>query len=348
MKRIIRQGLFSSQAAPARSWQSYSTSGAFHAVVITLLCLITFPVVKETAKPRERFTLLAPVPPVFKPKIVSPATQRPVLSKKEIIVANIVPKPVFIPPPVVKPPEPTPQLLAKAPELKEVTPIPVEHPPDAKLAPPKPEIHTGVFAASDPAKGVRTPHELKVGGFGDPNGLPPSSDPRPAPLTMARLGAFDMPNGVGHGGGGGPSQNGGVKAAGFGTAGDTSGVPGGTSASAHGSVRTGGFGDGVAERGSPTPARSAEVAVTPVEIIYKPKPAYTEEARNLRLEGKVSLEVVFLATGGVKVVRIVHGLGHGLDEAAEQAAVQVRFHPAMRGGVPVDTNASIYITFELT
>jgi TonB family protein len=286
--------------------------------------------------------------PVFKPKIPHPVIQHPVLLKKEVIVTNILPKPVVIPPPVVKPPEP--KLLAKAPEIKEITPVPVQHLPEAKLpapAPPKPEIHTGVFASNDLAKGARAPHELKVGGFGDPNGVPPSSDSRPATLTMARLGGFDMPNGDGHGGGGGHSQNGGVKAAGFGTAGDPSGVPGGTGT--HGSVRTGGFGDGtVAERGGPSQVRAAEPSVSPVEIVFKPKPVYTEEARNLKLEGKVSLEVIFLATGGVKVLRVVHGLGHGLDEAAEQAATQVRFHPAMRGGVPVDTSANIYITFELT
>ena len=266
-----------------------------------------------------------------------------------MIVRNI-PRPV-IPPPVVKRPEPKPQLLAKAPEVKEVTPVPVQHLPEAKLpapAPPKPEVHTGVFAANDLAKGPRVLNQLKVGGFGDPNGVKPSADSRQGQLMMARLGGFDMPNGDGKGGGGGHSQNGGVKAAGFGSAGDPNGVPGGTGT--HGTVRTGGFGDGtVAERGTaPVQARPAEPPTTPVQILFKPKPVYTEEARNLRLEGQVSLQVVFLATGGVRVVRVVHGLGHGLDEAAQQAASQVRFHPAMRGGVPVDTNATIYITFELT
>jgi hypothetical protein len=37
-----------------------------------------------------------------------------------------------------------------------------------------------------------------------------------------------------------------------------------------------------------------------------------------------------------------------LDEAAQQAAMQVRFKPASKSGAPVDTNATISITFELT
>jgi TonB family protein len=85
-----------------------------------------------------------------------------------------------------------------------------------------------------------------------------------------------------------------------------------------------------------------------VEILFKPHPSYSAEARNLHLEGQVSLEVVFQASGAVKVVRVIRGLGHGLDEAAQQAALQVRFKPATRSGAPVDTNATISITFELT
>jgi TonB family protein len=348
MSRIISQSLFRSETAPARSWQSYVTSGAVHVGVIAALCFISFPAVNKIVKPQERATLISPVLPVYKPKVVpQPIIRHPIVLKKEIIVKNI-PKPL-IPPPVVKPPEPKPQLLAKAPEVKEIAPVPVDHLPETKLAPPappKPEVHTGVFASDTLAKGARAPHELKVGGFGDPNGVHTSPDSRPAPVMMARLGGFDMPNGEGHSGGGGRAQNGGVHAAGFGSAGDPNGVPGGTGT--HGSVRTGGFGDGTVASAGHAQTRQIEPSTTPVEILFKPKPVYTQEARSLRLEGQVSIQVLFLANGGVKIVHVVHGLGHGLDEAAEQAAMQVRFRPATRDGVPVDTSATIYITFELT
>jgi TonB family protein len=64
------------------------------------------------------------------------------------------------------------------------------------------------------------------------------------------------------------------------------------------------------------------------------------------LEGQVSLDVVFQSNGSVRILRVAKGLGHGLDEAAEHAALQVRFRPATRDGVPVDSNATIHITFE--
>jgi TonB family protein len=161
---------------------------------------------------------------------------------------------------------------------------------------------------------------------------------------LAQVGSFDRPNGSGQSGGGGRGESGVVRESGFGTVGAASGH--GTD---NGSVRTGAFGNSTTsptQRGK-TPEAAVPV-VTPVEILFKPKPAYSAEARNLRLEGQVSLEVVFLSTGSIRVVRVVHGLGHGLDEAAQQAALQVRFKPATRGGVAVDTNATINITFELT
>jgi len=114
-------------------------------------------------------------------------------------------------------------------------------------------------------------------------------------------------------------------------------------------VRLGGFGDQTAPTAESRPPRQPETnAYTAVEILFKPKPVYTMDARDSRVEGEVSLEVVFLASGEIRVGRVVHGLGHGLDEAAQQAAARVRFKPATRAGVPVDTPATIRITFELT
>jgi TonB family protein len=121
---------------------------------------------------------------------------------------------------------------------------------------------------------------------------------------------------------------------------------------AHGNapaVRLGGFGDQTTRPAGNRPAIQPEMnAYTPVEILFKPKPVYTVDARDSRVEGEVSLEVVFLATGEIQVGRVVHGLGHGLDQAAQQAAALVRFKPATRAGVPVDTPATIRITFELS
>ena len=67
----------------------------------------------------------------------------------------------------------------------------------------------------------------------------------------------------------------------------------------------------------------------------------------MKLEGDVLLQVVFTASGEVKVERIVQGLGYGLDESAVSAAHQIRFHPALRDGQPVDFPAIVHITFAL-
>ena len=49
--------------------------------------------------------------------------------------------------------------------------------------------------------------------------------------------------------------------------------------------------------------------MVPAEVVFKPTPAYTPEARNLRIEGEVVLEVVFEATGKLRVVRVVRVWG---------------------------------------
>ncbi len=79
----------------------------------------------------------------------------------------------------------------------------------------------------------------------------------------------------------------------------------------------------------------------------KPRPDYTAEGRNLRLEGDVVLDVVFLASGQVQVSRVASGLGHGLDESATRAAQQIKFKPALREGQPVDYPARVRIEFRL-
>jgi TonB family protein len=61
----------------------------------------------------------------------------------------------------------------------------------------------------------------------------------------------------------------------------------------------------------------------------------------------VLLEVVLEATGRIHVVRVVRGLGHGLDDAAMRAAEQIRFKPATRDGQPSDSTAVLHIIFQL-
>jgi TonB family protein len=67
----------------------------------------------------------------------------------------------------------------------------------------------------------------------------------------------------------------------------------------------------------------------------------------LAIEGEVLVEVVLEASGTVRVVRLVKGLGHGLDESAQAAAREIRFRPALKEGIPADSTAVVHIVFQL-
>lgn len=113
-------------------------------------------------------------------------------------------------------------------------------------------------------------------------------------------------------------------------------------------VRAGGFQSAVATAAPRATVQAAEQgSETPVAILDKPRPSYTEEARQLKIEGEVLLEVLFAASGKAHVQRVIRGLGHGLDESAVRSAEAIRFRPAMRGGAPVDATAVARITFQL-
>jgi len=117
---------------------------------------------------------------------------------------------------------------------------------------------------------------------------------------------------------------------------------------AHREITTGNFGDaGIAVAGP----RSSKASDTPIsssaEILSKPRPAYTDEARRLKIEGEVLLEVLFSASGETRVLRMIQGLGHGLDENAITAARTIQFRPAKRGDTAADSTAVVHIVFQL-
>jgi TonB family protein len=115
-----------------------------------------------------------------------------------------------------------------------------------------------------------------------------------------------------------------------------------------GTLQSSGFGDQtVAAEAPKKKANTGEGATTPVDILEKPRPEYTAEGRTLKLEGDVVIDMVFLANGTIQVNRVISGLGHGLDEAATQAAQRIKFKPAKRDGQPVDFPARVRIEFRL-
>jgi TonB family protein len=94
-------------------------------------------------------------------------------------------------------------------------------------------------------------------------------------------------------------------------------------------------------------AANSAPAFTPPVVISEPKARYTAEAQEARIQGEVTLQVRFLASGQVEVIRVVNGLGHGLDEEAKHVAENIRFKPAERNGQPVDHTTLIHVTFQL-
>jgi TonB family protein len=212
-------------------------------------------------------------------------------------------------------------------------------------------IRTGEFGSSA-APSVNAPiQRVQTGGFGDPNGVKGEGKEN-AHLTIAQVGSFELPHGPGQGNGAGGAKGikGTVASAGFGNGIAQPGNGDGRSNGRGSGVSTGGFGGPqIAQNPGGRPLRSMETgpATTPVEIVYKPQPNYTQEARGLKLEGEVLIEVMFGANGQLQVLRVVRGLGHGLDESGVEAANKIRFKPALHNGSPVDSTAVVYVLFQL-
>jgi TonB family protein len=66
----------------------------------------------------------------------------------------------------------------------------------------------------------------------------------------------------------------------------------------------------------------------------------------LKIQGDVVLRVTITATGQMVVHNVIHGLGHGLDEAAMRSAPTYKFQPATRNGQPVEYTTNIIIKFQ--
>jgi len=223
--------------------------------------------------------------------------------------------------------------------------------PDTGPVIPKQLVKTNVFSTGSSATPTiaAAPQKVQTGGFGDPNGVP-ASENHGRPITIAQAGSFDMPAGPGYGNGTGGAKGarGVVASTGFGSGVATGDGSARVSAS-RGTVRQGGFGDAdVAATPQPKSKSAEPVAKTiPAEITYKPRPVYTDEGRQLKIEGEVLLDVVFTATGQIRIVKVVQGLGHGLDESAVHAAEKIQFKPALKNGQPADFQAVLHIVFQL-
>jgi len=328
-------------AAPAKlSTSSVAASLLFHSIAILLLCLVAFlgpPAGLDVKRPLAKAILITP-------SLELPA--REAFDSQPKPAAEIVfPYRQFSAPPrptseVLRVPALDPPRAAGLDLDRALTPsngpVPLLSPPPLparvlapvlplvlpSIPPVLPSIKTGAFAPLQPVAAAPTPpRDVKAAGFA---AVPPQ-----ASLPSRRL-----------------TSTGGFETI---SARNTSGketLPTGRPMRPTAS----GFGDATVAMPSAGPARRPPASPTvtlPAEILDKPKPTYTDEARRLNIEGEVLLDVIFEASGDTRILRVLHGLGHGLDESAIAAARQIHFRPAQRDGVAVDSSAAVHIQFQL-
>src|SRR3954470_4414039 len=333
----LSASVFATPAPARRSWSAIATSATLHLAVLAGIALLAG-IAPAPAPPQEyrpvTFVMMPPLPVPHQSTLplrltAAIATHEP---EHPVAVAIARPEPPPAPMPIARsapgaaPPEPvrpTPLTIAPAPTpARPRAPVTVglfaESAPTVHEAEPTKTVHpTGFDVASPTAKAGDTKSAAAVGGFD-------AVAPGP-PARGARQGAV-------------------VAATGFGTGSSSADA---VSRKTVAEVRP--SGSDAAEPAAP-PVRLAPLAErvdVPVEILCKPTPAYTPEARALKLEGEVLLDVEFAASGSVAVLQVVRGLGHGLDEAAATATKQIRFKPAQTAGRAITFRTTVHIVFRL-
>jgi periplasmic protein TonB len=310
--------------------------------------------------------------------ISAAATRQTIEHNKKItqLVMPITEKKPDIPKPKIIPPKPKPILAKVEPPKIKVPDIKVPEPPKpvVKMDTPKPII------VPAPPKQVIAMAAPKVVNLGQPKAASiPNNDTHPSPV---RLGTTDSPINnlhgpavapvvLGRGVPGMPASNTGsgppaakvnlgsgqpdgkaVRGGGaVAVVGIPHGVPGGT-----GPLNATGRVAGPVNLGQneppamPKPAQASSEApkVKAPRVVYKPKPEYTAEARQLHLEGMVSVRIRVLPNGSVEVLGVTNGLGHGLDESAKRAVMSTKFEPATdASGHPVTWDGVVNVAFQL-
>ena len=87
--------------------------------------------------------------------------------------------------------------------------------------------------------------------------------------------------------------------------------------------------------------------VTAPRLLMKVEPQYSELARAARYQGTVVLTIEIGADGAVHGIRLLRGLGLGLDEQAADAVSRWQFQPGTRDGAPVAVRATVEVNFRL-
>lgn len=82
-------------------------------------------------------------------------------------------------------------------------------------------------------------------------------------------------------------------------------------------------------------------------VIYQVEPEFSDEARKAKVAGNVLVSLIVGANGLPQNVRVIRGIGMGLDERAVEAVRQYRFKPAMMNGKAVPVMMNVDVNFQI-
>jgi protein TonB len=82
-------------------------------------------------------------------------------------------------------------------------------------------------------------------------------------------------------------------------------------------------------------------------VLFAPEPEFSEEARKAKVSGNVLVYLQVDAVGRPTHVRVLRGIGLGLDEKALAAVRAYKFKPAMENGHPVAVEMNVEVNFQI-
>ena len=107
-----------------------------------------------------------------------------------------------------------------------------------------------------------------------------------------------------------------------------------------------GYGDGDEPGVSGGGSHILGTVVQPI-LLVKIDPEYSDEARQAKIQGIVIIRLEVDTHGTTRNIKVVQGLGMGLDERARDAVSQWKFKPATIDGKPAVATAIVNVTFRL-
>ncbi len=82
-------------------------------------------------------------------------------------------------------------------------------------------------------------------------------------------------------------------------------------------------------------------------VLFQPEPEFSDEARKAKIAGNVLVYLQVDEQGRPQRVRVVRGIGMGLDQKAVTAVERYRFKPAMEDGHPVRVEMQVDVGFQI-